>query len=45
MPRDTFVGYLTTIMISVVDGTANSLGIVMDPDQPIHEAVQRQPVA
>lgn len=45
MPRDTFVGYLTTIMISVVNGTAESLGIAMDPGQPIHDAVRRRPVA
>ncbi|WP_369797553.1 TetR/AcrR family transcriptional regulator [Mycobacterium sp. UM_WGJ] len=45
MPRDTFVAYLTTIMISVVSGTAQNLGIVMDPDQPIQSAVRSQPVA
>ncbi|MEB3023092.1 TetR/AcrR family transcriptional regulator [[Mycobacterium] crassicus] len=45
MPRDTFVEYLTTIMINVVNGTAQNLGIVMDPNQPIHEAVRREPVA
>lgn len=45
MPRDTFVEYLTTIMINVVNGTAQNLGIAMDPDQPIHEAARREPVA
>lgn len=45
MPRERFVDYLTTIMISVVSGTAENLGIAMDPDQPIQAAVRRQPVA
>jgi hypothetical protein len=45
MPRDTFVDYLTTIMISVVSGTAQNLGIVMDSDQPIQSAVRSQPIA
>ncbi|MEB3070862.1 TetR/AcrR family transcriptional regulator [[Mycobacterium] vasticus] len=45
MPGETFVDYLTTIMISVVSGTAENLGIAMDPDQPIREAAPRQPVA
>lgn len=35
MPRDTFVEYLTTIMIGAVRGTAENLGVTMDPDQPI----------
>ncbi|WP_046318451.1 TetR/AcrR family transcriptional regulator [Mycobacterium sp. UM_Kg1] len=44
MPRDTFVDYLTTIMISVVSGTAQNLGIEMDPDQPIRAvAAKEQP--
>ena len=45
MPHETFVAYLTTIMVSVVGGTADNLGIAMDPDRPIREAVQRRPVA
>jgi AcrR family transcriptional regulator len=45
MARDTFVAYLTTIMMGVVSGTAENLGATMDPDRPIHEAVRRQPVA
>lgn len=39
MPHDTFVDYLTTIMVSVVSGTADNLGIVMNPDQPLHAVV------
>lgn len=44
MPRDTFIAYLTTIMISVVNGTADNLGVAMDPDRPIREvAANEQP--
>jgi AcrR family transcriptional regulator len=46
MPRDHFVAHLTTIMMGVIKGTAELLGIKMDPDRPIHEAVPgEQPVA
>ena len=43
MPRDTFVAYLTTIMMGVVSGTAENLGVTMDPDQPIHAGRRSQP--
>src|SRR6202789_2523417 len=36
MPRERFVAHLTTITMAVVVGTAETLGIAMDPDQPIH---------
>jgi len=39
MPREQFVAHLTTIMMGVIVGTAEALGIAMDPDQPIHSAV------
>jgi AcrR family transcriptional regulator len=39
MPRDKFVEHLSTIMLGVVSGTAELLGIKLDPDQPIHNAV------
>jgi AcrR family transcriptional regulator len=46
MPHDAFVAHLTTIMMGVIDGTTELLGIKINPDRPIHEAVPRQqPVA
>jgi AcrR family transcriptional regulator len=45
MPRDQFVAHLTTIMIGVVVGTAEALGIAMDPDLPIHSVVPRDSAA
>ena len=41
MPREQFEAHLTTIMIGVIVGTAEALGIAMDPDQPIHNVVPR----
>ncbi|MGH3562802.1 MAG: TetR/AcrR family transcriptional regulator, partial [Mycobacterium sp.] len=46
MPYEAFVAHLTTIMMGVIYGTAEVLGIEINPDRPIHEAVPRQqPVA
>jgi AcrR family transcriptional regulator len=45
MPRDKFVEHLTTIMMSVIIGTAELLGIKLDPDQPIHYAVPHDSAA
>lgn len=45
MPRDEFVKHLTTIMLGSINGTAALIGIKVDPDVPIHEAVRRTPVA
>jgi len=46
MTNDQFVNHLTTIMLGAIYGTAEALGITMDPDRPIHEAVpSQQPVA
>ena len=39
MPREQFVAHLTTIMMGVIAGTAEALGLSMDPDQPIHSVV------
>lgn len=46
MPADQFVAHMTTIMVGAINGTAELLGIKIDPDQPIHTAVgKQQPVA
>jgi hypothetical protein len=45
MARDKFVDQLTTITMGVIVGTAEQLGIKMDPDQPIHNAVPRDSAA
>jgi AcrR family transcriptional regulator len=45
MPREQFVAHLTTIMMGVIVGTAEALGISMDPDQPIHSVVPSSPAA
>ncbi|ETB44222.1 AsnC family transcriptional regulator [Mycobacterium avium subsp. hominissuis 10-5606] len=43
MSRAQFVAHLSTIMMAVIIGTAETLGITMNPDQPIHDAVVRKP--
>jgi AcrR family transcriptional regulator len=43
MPREQFVAHLTTIMMAAIVGTAEALGIAMDPDQPIHSVVPSNP--
>lgn len=43
MSREQFVAHLTTIMMGVVVGTAETLGIAMDPQRPIHDAVPSNP--
>ncbi|MBW0014344.1 TetR/AcrR family transcriptional regulator [Mycobacterium sp.] len=45
MPREQFVAHLTTIMMGVVVGTAEVLGITVDPDQPVHSVVPSNPAA
>lgn len=45
MPADQFVAQLTTIMLSAIYGTTELLGIKIDADRPIHEAVPRQHAA
>ncbi|WP_396892099.1 TetR/AcrR family transcriptional regulator [[Mycobacterium] wendilense] len=41
MPRDKFIEHLTTIMMGAIIGTTALLGIKIDPDLPIHQAVPR----
>lgn len=43
MPRDEFVAHLTTILMGVIIGTAEVLGIKLDPDLPIHNAAPHNP--
>jgi AcrR family transcriptional regulator len=43
MSSEQFVAHLTTIMMGVIVGTAETLGIAMNPDQPIHSAVPSNP--
>ena len=43
MPADEFVAHMTTIMMGAVNGTAELMGVEIDPDQPIHNAVRSQP--
>ncbi len=45
MPRDKFIEHLSTIMMGVISGTAELLGIKLDPDQPIHSAVPHDSAA
>jgi AcrR family transcriptional regulator len=45
MPRDQFVAHLTTIMVGVIVGTADALGITMDPGQPVHSVMPSNPAA
>ena len=43
MPHERFVAHLTTIIMGVIVGTADVLGITMDPDLPIHNVVLGNP--
>lgn len=43
MPHEAFVAHLTTIMMGVITGTMEMLGISMDPDRPLHEVVPQPP--
>lgn len=45
MGREQFVAHLTTIMLAVIVGTAETLGITLDPDQPIHNVLPSSPAA
>lgn len=45
MPTDEFINHLTTIMLGTVNGTADLLGVALDPDRPIHDAMQRRAAA
>jgi hypothetical protein len=41
MPRDKFIEHLTSIVLGAIYGTAELVGIKIDPERPIHEAVPR----
>jgi len=45
MPREQFIEHLTTITMGVISGTAEMLGIKLDPDRPIHDAMPRNSAA
>jgi hypothetical protein len=45
MPSEEFVAHLTTIMLGTINGTADLLGVVLDPAQPLRGATRpTQPV-
>ncbi len=41
MPSQVFVAHLTTIMLGTIQGTADLLGIDLDPDLPVRRATPR----
>lgn len=41
MPTETFVTHLTTIILGAINGTADVVGVDLDPDLPIGRAVLR----
>jgi len=41
MPSAEFVAHLTTIMLGTIQGTADLLGIDLDPDRPVRSATPR----
>jgi AcrR family transcriptional regulator len=41
LSSETFVDYLTTIMVGAINGTCEMLGVTVDPDVPLHEGVKR----
>ena len=43
MPHEQFVAHLTTIIVGVIVGTAEALGITLDPGLPIHSVVLSNP--
>jgi hypothetical protein len=45
MPTEEFINHLTTIMLGTVNGTADLLGVHLDPDLPIHDATPRRAAA
>lgn len=46
MSADKFITHMTTIMMGAINGTAELVGVTIEPDQPIRTAVRRQqPVA
>jgi hypothetical protein len=45
MPHAQFVEHLATITLGVISGTAEMLGIKMDPDRPIHDVMPQNSAA
>jgi AcrR family transcriptional regulator len=45
MPHAQFVEHLATITLGVISGTAEMLGITMDPDRPIHDVMPHKSAA
>ncbi|WP_292975759.1 TetR/AcrR family transcriptional regulator [Mycobacterium sp.] len=45
MPHPQFVEHLATITLGVISGTAEMLGIKLDPDRPIHDVMPRNSAA
>lgn len=41
MPTEEFVAHLTTIVLGTINGTADLLGVDLDPDLPVRSAVPR----
>lgn len=44
MPSEKFVTHLTTIMLGTIQGTADLLGVDLDPDLPVRRAAPRDAV-
>jgi AcrR family transcriptional regulator len=44
MKSEDFVAHLTTILLGAISGTAELLGIKVDPEQPVHAALHNEPV-
>ena len=45
MPHEQFVEHLATITLGVISGTAEMLGIKLDPDRPIHDVMPHNSAA
>ena len=45
MPHAQFVEHLATITLGVISGTAEMLGITMDPDRPIRDVMPHKSAA
>jgi len=42
MAFDEFIAHLTTLMLGAIQGTAEVLGVELNPDKPIGSAVPRR---
>jgi AcrR family transcriptional regulator len=45
MPHEQFVEHLATITLGVISGTAEMLGITLDPDRPLHDVMPQDSAA